>query len=292
MLATISDIPLGLISTEDLQTQLSNPALRILDCSIVGQPNDDGSFTFVSQQQEWQNGHIPQSIYVDVPEQLSDQDHDCNLMMPAPKQFMSIMQALGVSDDSLVVLYDRGNHAWATRVWWMFRVCGFDKVLVLNGGWKKWQAEQREQETGNFTFAAANALSYQHRTEFMVNKEQVLAAIGNPEITLLHSLPLPMFTGQVSPYARPGRIPGSHNLFCESLLEPSSHCYLELDVMRQLLSKTGALETAAVIVYCGGGIAASSNAFVLTLLGVKNVAIYDGSLSEWAMDPSLPMETG
>jgi thiosulfate/3-mercaptopyruvate sulfurtransferase len=46
-----------------------------------------------------------------------------------------------------------------------------------------------------------------------------------------------------------------------------------------------------VITYCGGGIAASSDAFALTLLGVTNIAVYDGSLLEWAADPALPMET-
>jgi thiosulfate/3-mercaptopyruvate sulfurtransferase len=63
-------------------------------------------------------------------------------------------------------------------------------------------------------------------------------------------------------------------------------------VLRQRFAAAGALAAGRVITYCGGGIAASSDAFVLTLLGHDRVSVYDASLSEWATDPSLPMETG
>jgi thiosulfate/3-mercaptopyruvate sulfurtransferase len=59
-----------------------------------------------------------------------------------------------------------------------------------------------------------------------------------------------------------------------------------------LFTAAGALGAQRTITYCGAGIAASSDALALTLLGVPNVAVYDGSLAEWSADPSLPMETG
>lgn len=282
----------SLISSDELEEQLNEPNLRIVDCSVAGQPNKDGSYTFISQAEQWEKEHIPNSIHVDIPLQLSDQEHEVALMMPAPQVFMKIMQQLGIDDHSQVVLYDRSNHAWATRVWWMLRVCGFDNAVVLNGGWQKWQAEGRDIAKGIFKFPPAAFLSVQHRPELMSNKKQVFESIDQPGTTLLHSLPLPMFTGEVAPYARAGRIPSSKNLYCETLVSPDTKCYLDMDIARERFTEMGISNTEKVIAYCGGGIAASSNAFVLSLLGVENVSIYDGSLSEWASDPDMPMEIG
>jgi thiosulfate/3-mercaptopyruvate sulfurtransferase len=93
-------------------------------------------------------------------------------------------------------------------------------------------------------------------------------------------------------YGRAGRIAGSANVPAQSLVDPATHAYLPAAVLRERFAAAGVLEAGRVITYCGGGIAASSDAFVLTLLGHDHVSVYDASLSEWAADPSLPMETG
>jgi thiosulfate/3-mercaptopyruvate sulfurtransferase len=93
-------------------------------------------------------------------------------------------------------------------------------------------------------------------------------------------------------YGRPGRIAGSANVPARALVDPRTHAYLSAGELRARFEAVGALGTQRVVTYCGGGIAASSAAFVLALLGHENVAVYDASLSEWAADPALPMETG
>jgi thiosulfate/3-mercaptopyruvate sulfurtransferase len=98
-------------------------------------------------------------------------------------------------------------------------------------------------------------------------------------------------TGGVA-YGRPGRIAGSVNVPAGDLVDPATHAYLPADVLRAKFGKAGALHAGRVITYCGAGIAASSDALVLTLLGHDEVAVYDASLSEWAVDPSLPMDRG
>lgn len=281
-----------LVESSWLAEHLTEPNLRVLDCSVVMQKLDDGTFSFVSGQEEWGKAHIPGSIFVDVREALSDPEHEVELMMPAPESFIEIMKALGVGDDTCVVLYDRGNHAWATRVWWMLKVCGFDNAGVLNGGWAKWQADSNEVSIEKTEYQPANTLSLNCRPELMASKTRVLECLDQDEITIIHSLPPPTFTGEVAPYARPGRIKGSKNLYCEFLIDSESRCYLDINAIRSKFAETGALEAEGVITYCGGGVAASSNAFALTLLGHKNVALYDGSLSEWTLDADLPMETG
>jgi thiosulfate/3-mercaptopyruvate sulfurtransferase len=98
-------------------------------------------------------------------------------------------------------------------------------------------------------------------------------------------------TGGVA-YSRPGRIAGSGNVAARDLVDPRTHAYLDADTLRGRFQAAGALAAKRVVTYCGAGIAASSDAFVLALLGRDDVAVYDASLSEWAADPALPMERG
>lgn len=279
-----------LLETETLQEKLDDPNLRILDCSVVMKTFDDGSFAFVSGQEEWQQSHIPGSVFVDVQIQLSDPDHDIELMMLPPERFLDIMRELGIGDDNHVVVYDRGNHAWATRVWWMLRVCGVDNVSVLNGGWNKWLTEDLAVTSEQTHYPPAAGLTLNYRPALMATKQTVLAALEDDQVALVHSLPAAVFTGKVRPYVRAGRIPNSKNLYCENLLDPDTKCYLQVNAIRESFVNTGALSAESIITYCGGGVAASSNAFALTLLGHDNVAVYDGSLTEWTQDENLPME--
>lgn len=282
----------ALVEAGWLQEHLQDPDLRILDCSVVMQELEDGSYGFVSGRGEWENAHIPGSVFVDVKTELSDTQNKLALMMPNPEDFSSTMMKLGVGDDVRVVLYDRGNHAWATRVWWMLRVCGFDNAAVLNGGWNKWLADGLATTGEQSKYPAADKFSLNCRPQLMATKAKVLEAIETAGVTLIHSLPPATYTGEVAPYARPGRISGSKNVFCDSLIDSDTKCYIDLDSLRNKFSDSGALDADKVITYCGGGIAASSNAFILTLLGIDDVELYDGSLSEWTQDPDLPMETG
>lgn len=292
MASTENTFDSALVETHWLQAHLQDPNLRILDCSVVMQQLDDDSYGFVSGRGEWEKGHIPGSIFVDVRTELSDTEHALGMMMPEPEALAATMMKYGVGDDTQVVLYDRGNHAWATRVWWMLRVCGFDNAAVLNGGWNKWQADGLAASTEQSTYPAAEKFSLNCRPQLMASKERVLESLEIEGITLIHSLPPATYTGEVAPYGRAGRIAGSKNVFCDTLLDADSGCYIDLDSLRLKFSDSGALHADTVITYCGGGIAASSNAFILALLGLENVELYDGSLSEWTLNPDLPMETG
>lgn len=285
-------LPSPLVSNDWLQQHLAHPSLRIFDCSQVMQKRPDGTFGFVPALDDFAAGHIPGSNFVDVAARLSDRANPLPLMMPAPLPLAEALQALGVGNDSAVVLYDRGNHAWAARVWWMLRANGFDNAAVLDGGWQHWVARQGPQARDATPYTPASGLTLQLRPGLMVDKQVVLDALDDPATLLLHSLSLPMFTGEVVPYARPGRITGSQNLYCEMLIDPESKCFHQPQQLRALIGTTRAFAAERVIAYCGGGIAASNNALALTLLGLTDVAVYDGSLSEWASDPGLPMESG
>lgn len=290
-------LPAPLVETGWLHDHLGEPGLRILDCTVFlrprtsPDPGDRRSWVQESGRSAWDLGHIPGSSFVDLARELSDQDATLPFMMPAPAQFERAMAAHGVSDDSTVVCYDGAGMMWAARAWWMLRAFGFDNAAVLDGGWRKWQAEGRPISTaapeippGQFTARPRRGL--------IADKDEVLAAIGDGQICIINALTPEQHSGKHgSPYGRPGRIPSSVNLSAQALIDPETHAYRPLDEVRRMLAATGRSPTGRVITYCGGGIAASSDALVLTLLGYDNVAVYDGSLSEWAGDDSLPIET-
>lgn len=288
---TKPELPAPLVSTGWLTDHLQEQDLRILDCSVVRQDNDDGTYAFVSGKPGWAKNHIPGSIHIDVIGELSDPNSSIPLMMPPAADFAEIMAGYGVGNGTRVVLYDNSNHAWAARVWWMLRACGFDDAAVLNGGWKKWLMENRETTDAVVTNPRGNFIP-SPRPELMATRGEVLASLGSDKVCIIHALPPASFTGDIAPYGRPGRIPGSKNVYCEWLVDPETGTYIDPDAQRELFEKTGAVTADRVITYCGGGVAASSDALALVCLGIKNVAVYDGSLSEWAADPSLPMETG
>lgn len=283
-------LPAPLVETAWLAEHLKDPGLRILDCSVVMNHRDDGSYFFSSGRENWEKEHIPGSQFVDVLDELSDPNHAVRLMMPPVEDFAKAMADHGVGEGTRVVLYDALNHAWAARVWWMLRVCGFDDAAVLNGGWKKWLAENRETSTAAVTYPRGK-FTAKPRHQLMVTKEEVLKSLHNRDVSLINALSPEMHNGKVVLFPRPGRIPGSKNVFCQLLVDPVTQAYIKPEAMRDLFKPTGALDTERVITYCGGGIAASSDALALTLLGVKNVAVYDGSMSEWTADPALPLET-
>ena len=93
-------------------------------------------------------------------------------------------------------------------------------------------------------------------------------------------------------YGRKGRIPGSVNVPAASLCDPDTAAYLPASELRNKFDAVDVADAERIIAYCGGGISATSDAFILTMLGYDNVSVYDASMYEWSNDDSLPMETG
>jgi thiosulfate/3-mercaptopyruvate sulfurtransferase len=282
--------PEFLVETDWLEQHLTD--VVVLDCTVHLIPDPKTTYTVKPARDDFESGHIPGAQFCDVARDVSDTTAKYNFMRPAPDAFAAAMRRFGISNGTRVVTYSTGNVWWATRVWWLLREFGHDNAAVLNGGWQKWQADSRPIQTGPESARPAGDFTVKQVRNLMADREEVKAAIGNPGICTLNALAAAQHTGSGgNSYGRPGRIAGSVNLPAAHLLDPATNTFLPADELRIRLAAVGALDRP-VIAYCGGGIAASADAMVLTMLGHENVRIYDASLSEWAKDPSLPMETG
>ncbi|MDA1256900.1 MAG: sulfurtransferase [Chloroflexi bacterium] len=289
--------PQYLVETDWLANHIGDPDLRVLDCTVY-MPNyfEESAaekVEIVSGREHWDQGHIPGSAFADIVGELVDPDND-RFMFPIPDadQFSRVMSRLGIGDDSRVVLYDDMVNVFATRMWWMLRAFGFENAAVLNGGWAKWNAEGRPVSTDPTVHAASQFVA-RARPDRIATKDEVSASIGADTSCLINALDPDEYEGKgPNRYGRQGHIPGSANMSFLSLLDMDSNTFLAPGELRKVSESAGALNAERVIAYCGGAIAATSAAFVLTLLGAENVAVYDGSMTEWAADPSLPLVTG
>ena len=223
---------------------------------------------------------------------VSDTSQNLRFMRQSPDEFAAAMRRFGVNSTTRVVTYSSANVWWATRLWWLLHEFGYDNAAVLNGGWQKWQREGQPVEAGPARSRPEGNFTVREVRNLMVGKDEVLRAIGNGAICTINALQPAQHTGGGgNSYGRPGRIAGSVNLPAAHLLDPETNTFLPADELRKRFEAVGAMDRQ-VINYCGGGIAASADALALIMLGHKDVKLYDASLSEWAKDPALPMETG
>jgi thiosulfate/3-mercaptopyruvate sulfurtransferase len=282
----------GLISTEELARREGAPGLRVFDCTTYLKPGTDGRYIAESGRANYDKGHIPGAAFLELQADFSEKSSALRFTLPPLEELTRAFAARGVGHGTFVVLYSHASPVWASRFWWMLRAVGFDEAAILDGGLDKWKAESRPLATEATTYPAAT-LTLRARPGIFVDKDAVRSAIGDAGTLTLNALSADQHSGKGGvAYGRAGRIVGSSCVPAQSLLG-ADKTLKPIGDLRAAFDGAGTAPGKRVLCYCGGGIAATLDAFVLTsLLGHKNVAVYDNSMQEWANDPSLPMETG
>jgi thiosulfate/3-mercaptopyruvate sulfurtransferase len=283
--------PQYLVDTEWLNSHLEDADLRLLDCRVDMTLNAAGGLDFTPARQAWQQAHIPGAHFLDFVADLSAPDTDLGFMLPGPGQFSEVMSAHGVGEGTRVVVYDGFHNMWAARLWWMLREYGFSNAAVLNGGLTRWTREGRPLSDRVRAHPPARFVP-RRDTHVILGKDDVLSALGAATTRIVDALPAEHYCGAMSfGYARSGHIRSAVNLPWSSVVDHETHAFLPAEDLQRVLDGTGVAPDQRIITYCGGGIAASAVALAFALMGRPEVSIYDGSLSEWSADPSLPMET-
>ena len=213
------------------------------------------------------------------------------MLAPIP-QLEAAFGRHGVGPGTRVVLYSTGSMMMSTRFWWMLRALGHT-AAVLDGGLDKWRAEGRPTATGAPRGYAPAIFTAAPRPGLFVDRATVLGALDQSSTVIVNALNDDLFHGSSpSRYGRPGRIPGSVQVSAATLVDPATKGFTTLSDAADKFAARGVTPDKHIICYCGGGISATIDLFLLHQLGYDDLTLYDASMGEWARDPSLPIETG
>jgi thiosulfate/3-mercaptopyruvate sulfurtransferase len=287
--------PQYLVDTSWLAEHLEDPGVRVLDVTA----KLTSSLVNRADEECYAQGHIPGSVPFDVASGrgvLSDPDAALPWMWPPAEQVEAALAQVGVSNDTQVVLVARTPRAgidsgtmWCTRAWWTLHHLGV-RCAILRGGIEAWEAEGRPLVTDRPEVPAGSFRVSGDWRRARATAADVLDALGSGRACVVDALPSSTYDGVDPGYGpRKGHITGAVNVPFRSLIEGETAAFADADTIERHLRDAGLLEAERVVTYCGGAIAATVDAFALALFGHGDVAVYDGSLMEWAADPSLPM---
>ncbi len=280
-----------LISTEQLQEKLDDPNLRLIDVtSHLGFSIFKWGPAPKSGRSDFEELHISGAIFLDLVDELSDPESEFNYAKPSVEQIEAVLSNAGISHHHDIVLYSQSGVMWATRAWWVLRAAGLEKLAILDGGFSKWQEEERPV-SDQLVQHEKTVFKAKPRDDMWASKDDVLAAIDNSKSVTINALSPRMHEGKSGfGFDRNGRIKGSVNVPSRTLINTETGGFRSSDEMTANFSAINALDAEQAITYCGAGVAATVDAFTLEMLGHPDVAVYDASLEEWANDKSLPME--
>ncbi len=273
-----------LVSTAWLAARLGDPKVRVVDATLplVGQPGHG--------RDSYDAGHIPGAVFFDI-NAIADLTTDLPHMLPTPEHFAREAGALGLSRDAVIVVYDAHGIYSAPRVWWTLRAMGYPEVFVLDGGLKTWRAEGRPLETDSVDPRGV-AVDAHFEPGLVRSLEQVSEVLASGSAQVVDARSAGRFRGDApEPRAslRSGHMPGALNLPFDRVVrsdgtlksaEELAEVFAHIDLNRPIVTT------------CGSGVTASVLALALARLGRCDVAVYDGSWTEWGGRADTAVVTG
>lgn len=266
--------PTPLVSCAWLADHLEDATVVIADCRFSLMNPGAGYQQYVSS-------HIPGAFYLDLNRDLSSpvQQHGGRHPLPNPHAFSHTLSKMGITTgQTYVVAYDDARFAFSSRLWWMLRYVGHDRVAVLDGGFQAWQAAGYPV-TGDIPIAQAATFDPQVRSPLAVDINDVKARRQSPGVVLVDAREGDRYRGErepIDPIA--GHIPGAVNVFWKHATDEQGMAHSPEDLRSQWQPYADADE---IIVYCGSGVTACVNLLSLELAGITTGKLYPGSWSDW-----------
>jgi thiosulfate/3-mercaptopyruvate sulfurtransferase len=276
--------PRALVSVEQLA---AHPEWRVFDCRHDLRNMEYG-------RQAYAHGHIPGALFLHLDADLSGVKDGCNGRHPLPDvaAFARRMSACGVDTTMPVVAYDNEGGIFASRLWWLLRWLGNDRVAVLDGGLAAWKRSGRALEDRVPTVEPRDFTPSPQ--DMVVDAGQVLADLQSERMLIVDARSPERFRGEnetLDPVG--GHIPGAVNRCYVNNLDDDG-CYFKPaeELRAEFAALLGGRPAAHVVQQCGSGVTACHNLLAMELAGWSGSKLYPGSWSEWCADPSRPVMTG
>jgi len=269
-----------LVSTDWAQAHLNDRGLRFVEVDV--------------DTTEYGKGHIPGAVGFNWQSQLN---HPVRRDIPTKEEFEALLSSAGISNDTTIVLYGDNNNWFAAFALWLLKYYGHDKVVLIDGGRKKWVAENRPLTTDVPSYPRASYKVAKVNDELRATRELVLATVGSRGRNLVDVRSVPEFKGEIiAPPGMPetaqraGHIPGAINVPWSQAVNDDG-TFKSPDDLRKLYSTAGLDPNKPTIAYCRIGERSSHTWFVLRyLLGLNDVVNYDGSWTEYGNLIGVPIE--
>ncbi len=275
----------ALVDTGWLHEHLADSDLRVVDSTWYLPTVDREGIA------DYRNAHVPGAVFWDI-DAICDPDSRLPHMLPNEAVFADHVERLGISNDDHVVVYDNSGMQTSPRVWWTLRAFGHRRVSVLDGGMRKWLAEDRPVAADTPTVTATRYTARLDAT-MIRSMQDIRGNIESRSEQVLDARSAGRFAGtepEPRPQCRPGHIPGSLNLPSVTLVDPDTGTFRAAAELEARFAESGLDLRAPVITSCGSGVTACVLALGLHLLGKGDVAVYDGSWTEWGSS-DMPVET-
>jgi thiosulfate/3-mercaptopyruvate sulfurtransferase len=279
--------PHALVSTEWLAAHLADPHVRVVDSSFK-QPA-----VTPTARQDYDAGHIPGAVYFDI-DDIAQPGTTLPHMIPSAELFAVKMVERGIGNDDRVIVYDANGLSSAGRAWWMLRLFGHENVALLDGGLPKWKAEGRPLETAAPAIPTRQFTAH-FRPELVRDIKAIREDLASKAEQVVDARSAGRFDGTAEetwPGRRRGHIPGSRNLPFDLMTDPKTKQLRSAEELQGLFLGAGVALDKPIVTSCGSGVTACALAFGLYLIGRSDVAVYDGSWSEWGLPGDTPIETG
>ena len=278
-----------LVTTAWLERHLGKRDIRIVELRGKVLPPTEPPPHYFTDRAGYEKAHIPNAVFVDWQVDIVEPDSPSG-DVAAPARFSALMGALGIGNDTRVVIYDNAASMFACRLRWTLRYYGHENVFILDGGWDKWLAEGRPVSADRPQVEAAEFVP-RVNARLKATAEEIMTGLEAGNMQLIDVRSPAEYAGAASRARFGGHIPTAISVPRSTMVADDQTVETTLNLRKCFADNGVSPDASDTVIYCNSGVSASFGMLALELAGARNLRLYDGSWKEWGNDVATPKET-